>query len=255
MLDSLKLAIQFLTRIPVHLAQPPSERAIGRALLWYPLVGLLYGVVLVSVAILLDHLTPMGLSVTESFVVSALVLLLWVMLSGALHLDGLGDSADAWLGGGDRERTLAIMKDTHAGTGALVSVALVLLLKWSALQHLLLNQQYLALLLAPLWARTSVLVLFATTPYVRPNGLGASFSRYCETRELWAITVITLASIVTLFGGQGAALVLVAGGLFWCCRRLMVRRIGGTTGDTAGALIEVTEMAILVAAVFIVRMS
>ncbi|WP_426417879.1 adenosylcobinamide-GDP ribazoletransferase [Aestuariirhabdus sp. LZHN29] len=250
MLDSLKLALQFLTRIPINGIDRVSERAVGRALLWYPVVGLLYGVVLVSIAVLLDHLLPMSVSVTESFVVSALVLLIWAMLSGALHLDGLGDSADAWLGGGDRERTIAIMKDTHAGTGALVAVALVLLLKLTALQHLLLNQQYVALLIAPLWARTSMLLLFATTPYVRPTGLGGCFSSHCRGGELWGISLIVLVGCLGLFGLQAGLLLIAVTVVFWACRRLMLIRIGGTTGDTAGALIEVIETTVLVAAVF-----
>ncbi|MCL6414733.1 adenosylcobinamide-GDP ribazoletransferase [Aestuariirhabdus sp. Z084] len=252
MLDSLKVALQFLTRIPVELPEQVSERVQGRALLWYPVVGVLYGVLLVSLGIIFNHLLPMGLSVTESFVVSGLVLLVWVLLSGALHLDGLGDSADAWLGGGnDPERTLGIMKDVHAGTGALVAVFLVLMLKLLALLHLLLNEHYIALFLAPILARSSMLLLFATTPYVRKGGLGSLFLTHCRPRELWLVVAMVVVAVILFFKLKGMVLLLSALLMFYVCRRLMLKRIGGATGDTAGALLEVMELSVLMAGVFL----
>ncbi len=248
---SLKLAVQFLTRIPIRIDQQIDERAMGRALIFYPLAGVLFSVILVSIAILLQSLVPGFVSITQGFVLSAIVLAVWVFLSGALHLDGLGDSADAWLGGNNAERTLAIMKDTHAGSAAVVAIVLVLLLKFSALQHLIVDQNYIPIFLAPLWARTSMLLLFATTDYVRPKGLGAAFMRYCSKAELLGL-VLLLTVLLIFFGGKSVALLIAVSLLvFWMCRQLMLRRIGGTTGDTAGALLEVVEAVILVTAVFV----
>ncbi|MCO2182521.1 adenosylcobinamide-GDP ribazoletransferase, partial [Pseudomonas aeruginosa] len=125
-LRSLLVALQFLTRLPVRLSAMPTPEQFGRAVLCYPLVGVLIGVVLYAAARSLDG-TPLLLQ-------AALLLSLWVALSGALHLDGLADMADAWVGGlGDRERTLAIMKDPRSGPVAVVVLVLVLLLKFSAL--------------------------------------------------------------------------------------------------------------------------
>src|SRR5919108_3069538 len=97
------IAVQFLTCFPLRLEPPPSGREAGLSLLWYPAVGLLLGFLLWAAAVLLSPLArPLA---------AAVVLTLWVACTGALHLDGLADTADAWVGGrGDRERTLAIMK-------------------------------------------------------------------------------------------------------------------------------------------------
>ena len=96
------IAVQFLTRFPIRLDPPPVAREVGLSLLWYPAVGVLLGLLVWVSAILLSPLaTPLA---------AAMVLALWVSCTGALHLDGLADTADAWVGGrGDRERTLAIM--------------------------------------------------------------------------------------------------------------------------------------------------
>ncbi|MGE8455441.1 MAG: adenosylcobinamide-GDP ribazoletransferase, partial [Pseudomonas alloputida] len=159
------IALQFLSSLPVSLAGMPAPREVGRSLLYYPLVGLLFGLLLW----LASHL----LQGTPSPLHAALLLTLWVLLSGALHLDGLADSADAWLGGfGDRERTLRIMKDPRSGPIAVVTLVLVLLLKFCALWVLVGQGIGAQLLLAPLIGRAAMLGLFLCTPYVRPGGLG-----------------------------------------------------------------------------------
>ncbi|MEK1940892.1 MAG: adenosylcobinamide-GDP ribazoletransferase, partial [Pseudomonas sp.] len=118
----LLIAMQFLTSLPVRLPGMPSPEQLGRSLLWYPVVGLLIGLLLYGLDAVLNG-APVLLH-------AALILAAWVALSGALHLDGLADSADAWLGGfGDRERTLSIMKDPRSGPIAVVTLVLVLLLK------------------------------------------------------------------------------------------------------------------------------
>ncbi|MEN0108439.1 MAG: adenosylcobinamide-GDP ribazoletransferase, partial [Pseudomonas sp.] len=167
----LLIAVQFLTSLPVRLPGMPSPQELGRSLLWYPLVGLLIGVLLYALNALLAG-APLLLH-------AALLVAAWVALSGALHLDGLADSADAWLGGfGDRERTLSIMKDPRSGPIAVVTLVLVLLLKFAAVVALLEQQSASALLLAPWLARGLLPVLFMTTPYVRAGGLGQALAEH-----------------------------------------------------------------------------
>lgn len=231
------VALQFLTRIPVRL-QTPSETEIGRSLLMYPAVGLLIGAVLVA--------TDYALREVPDFVRAALLLATWVTLTGALHLDGLSDTADAFVGGrGDRQRTLAIMKDPYCGPMGATAIVLVLLVKFAALVSAI-SADPTALLLAPLLARTAVVVLFATTDYVRPAGLGRLLT-YGQTRmRLLAVSAGTIIAILLFTATTGwratAATLLVFGVLRW---RMQVR-LGGTTGDTAGAMIELIEVAVLV---------
>ncbi|MFC5697613.1 adenosylcobinamide-GDP ribazoletransferase [Pseudomonas sp. GCM10022186] len=234
----LLIALQFLTRLPVRLPGMPEPRQIGRSLLWYPLVGLLIGLFLLGVAHLLDG--------RPALLQAALLLAFWVGLSGGLHLDGLADTADAWVGGyGDRERTLEIMKDPRSGPIAVVVLVLVLLLKFAALVALLDAGQALPLLLAPWLARGLLPLLFLTTPYVRPGGLGQALAEHLPRRELpvW----LAGQGVVMLVLGWAAwiALAMALAAFAWL-RGRFVQRLGGTTGDTAGAMVELVEVVVLV---------
>ena len=232
------IALQFLTRLPISLPGMPAPAAVGRSLLSYPLVGLLLGAALL--------LAQWALQGTAPVLQAALLLILWVGLTGGLHLDGLADSADAWAGGfGDRERTLAIMQDPRSGPIAVVVLVLLLLLKFAALLTLLQAGQPLALLLAPWIARGLLPLLFFSTPYVRPGGLGALLAAHLPRVELpWWLAGHTLLLIV-LSGWTGLLALLAALLVFAGLRRLMCQRLGGTTGDTAGALVELAEAAVL----------
>jgi adenosylcobinamide-GDP ribazoletransferase len=233
------IALQFLTRLPVTLAGMPAPEQIGRSLLFYPLVGLLIGLLLLFA----QHL----LSDSAVLLQAALLLTVWVGISGGLHLDGLADSADAWVGGfGDRERTLAIMKDPRSGPIAVVVLVLLLLLKFAALVALLESGAGLLLLLVPWLARCLLPVLFLTTPYVRAGGLGQALAEHLPRQQLpWMLGANAVAML--LFGWPALLALLVAGVIFIWLRILMLKRLGGATGDTAGALLEIAECAVLLA--------
>ena len=233
----LLIALQFLTRLPVRLPGMPAPEQVGRSLLWYPLVGLLLGALLLAAQALLSQ-QPTVLQV-------ALLLTLWVALSGGLHLDGLADTADAWVGGyGDRERTLAIMKDPRSGPIAVVVLVLLLLLKFAALLVLLQAGQTLALLLAPWLGRSALPLLLRSTAYVRPGGLGVQLAEHLPRRELPRVLGLHLA-LLALTGLSGLWALLAATLVFVLWRRALLARLQGTTGDTAGALVELTEVAVL----------
>ena len=233
------IALQFLTRLPVTLAGMPAPEQIGRSLLFYPLVGLLIGLLLLFA----QHL----LSDSAVLLQAALLLTVWVGISGGLHLDGLADSADAWVGGfGDRERTLAIMKDPRSGPIAVVVLVLLLLLKFAALVALLESGSGLQLLLVPWLARCLLPLLFLTTPYVRSGGLGQALAEHLPRQQLpWMLAANAVAML--LFGWPALLALLVAGVMFIWLRILMLKRLGGATGDTAGALLEIAECAVLLA--------
>lgn len=237
-MQSFLIALQFLTSLPVRLDRMPEPQAVGRSLLYYPLVGLLLGAMLWLVGAVFEN--------ASAPLLAALLLTGWVALTGGLHLDGLADSADAWLGGfGDRERTLTIMKDPRSGPIAVVVLALLLLLKFVALWTLLAADQRLALLLAPLLGRSALLGLFLTTPYVRPGGLGQVLAEQMP-RDTSRIVLGGVVLVCLALGSSGWLALAATVGVGWLSRRAMCRRIGGTTGDTAGALLELVECAVLV---------
>ncbi|MGG2020814.1 adenosylcobinamide-GDP ribazoletransferase [Pseudomonas sp. S8] len=238
------IALQFLSSLPIRLPGMPEPQQLGRSLLFYPLVGLLFGVILWTFNLVLAG-APLLLH-------AALLLTVWVLLSGALHLDGLADSADAWLGGfGDRERTLTIMKDPRSGPIAVVTLVLVLLLKFCALLALIEQEHAVILIIVPLLGRAALLGLFLTTPYVRAGGLGQALADHLPRRAGWWVLGASALACLLIAGVKAiVALVVAFVGFVWL-RQVMMRRLGGTTGDTAGALLELLEMAVLVGVVLV----
>lgn len=233
------IAVQFLTRCPVRLTGDLEEKDLGRSLLYYPLVGLLIGGLLVACAWLLRGVAPP--------LAAALILAWWVIMTGALHLDGLADTVDAWAGGqGDPARTLVIMKDPRSGPLGVTALVLILILKFAGLVAILEADAGSLLVLPPLLGRTALPLLLLTTPYVRPGGLGATLARALPGRAALGVVLVSYA-LVALIAGAAGWLALAAAWLsFISLRQTMVKRIQGTTGDTAGALVEITEVAVLI---------
>lgn len=238
---SLAVALQFLTQIPINFTRYPNATTVGRSLLFYPLVGLLIGGLLSGLALLLS-VSSMSVGVGAAIVLSG-----WLWMSGALHMDGLADSADAWLGGhGDKVRTLAIMKDPASGPIAVVVIACILLLKWSALTQLIEQQSYVALLVAPLLARTVLVPLLLHTPYVRAGGIGEQLVHNAPMMRCTCSVVIALLLALWL---SSWLVVVTACVVLFLLRAAMLKRLQGLTGDTAGASVEVVETAVLLALV------
>ncbi|RJX77789.1 adenosylcobinamide-GDP ribazoletransferase [Pseudomonas sp. LS-2] len=234
------IALQFLSSLPIRLPGMPAPLELGRSLLFYPLVGVVFGSVLMALDLLLSG--------TPQLLHAALLLGCWALLSGGLHLDGLADSADAWLGGfGDRERTLTIMKDPLSGPIAVVTLVIVLLLKFAAIVALIDAHHSVGLLLAPVIGRAAMLGLFLNTPYVRAGGLGQALADHLPRRLGIQVLGVTTVACVLIAGWAGLWAVLSAtAGFFWL-RQLMIKRLGGSTGDTAGAMLELLEVLVLVA--------
>lgn len=247
-LSSFLIALQFLTQIPVFFKQYPDEKIIARSLVFYPMIGLLIGGIL-SLFTLLFSGIPHMLS-------AALILAIWLGLTGGLHMDGLADSADGWLGGqGDKARTLAIMKDPCSGPIAVIIIFCLLLIKWSALVALLDLQAapasstvpdyslYLALILAPLIARTQLPLLLLNTPYVRRGGIGEKLVQGAPKKQVYLSATFFL--LFALYLNTFFLLMAVALAVF-VMRKMMIQRLDGLTGDTAGASVEVIEALVLV---------
>ena len=255
----LGLALALLTTLPVGrwVASPVSPADPGRSVLWYPVVGLLIGMLLASLAWLLSGVdAPLG---------AALVVVLWVVLTGALHLDGLADCVDAWFAGHGRdapERTLAVMKDPAAGPMAVVALLLVLGLKgaaiaaiWSALWSSPASGYWWSpplvglLVVVPVLARLAAMLFMATTAYRRAQGLASALDAQLPRAAAWLVAGGGVA-FVLVCAGPAAGVIMALGALFvslgW--RALWQRRIGGYTGDVVGGLIELVEVAVLVIA-------
>jgi adenosylcobinamide-GDP ribazoletransferase len=230
------LAIQFLTRLPVPIQLEADDRQLGLSVLYYPVVGLLIGATLAILATLLTHI---ALTVQ-----AALLLSVWVIITGGLHLDGLADCADAWAGGlGNPQRSLEIMKDPAAGPVAVISLVLLLLIKWTTLTELLAKSQLTGLIITPMLGRVAILVLMLSTPYLRKQGLGSVLSQYFPKA---AAKIIILSTVLLSIYSLGFLPLLFAALLLFWIRKLAVHRLGGVTGDVYGAAVELVETSVLI---------
>ena len=237
------IALQFLTVFPIQLKQMPSKQQNGQSLLFYPIIGLGIGFVLYTIAISLSALPPMLLS--------SLILVVWIWLTGGLHIDGLADTADAWVGGfGDKERTLKIMKDPACGPIGVLSLIIVCVLKWSAIYILLEKQDIQALILFPMLGRLVPLFLFLTTDYVREKGLGFSITSHISKMASIIVACLSL-SFFAYFSWLGLGCVIISMLVLLYLRQQFIGRIGGITGDTVGASIEFIEMTAILSFVMV----
>ncbi|MCW8921006.1 MAG: adenosylcobinamide-GDP ribazoletransferase [Sedimenticola sp.] len=239
-------ALGFLTRLPIPRNEDrPSDQEQGQSMLYYPLVGLLIGLILTAVSFLLGD--------ADSLLAAAIILSVWVAITGALHIDGLADLADAWIGGlGDRERTLAIMKDPTCGPMAVATVVLLLVVKLAALATILTQGDWTILLLVPMLGRGALVASFIAMPYIRTGGLGAVMADNLPELQAKGVLLI-LPFICFLCWGWSAIWVLLGCGLvFWTMRRALLKRINGLTGDVAGAFCELIEASALVIAALVI---
>lgn len=234
-------ALQFLTVAPPFIRRLFTPRELGRAVGYYPLVGILLGAILLGASTLLAQVFPPQVN-------AALVLVLWVLLSGALHLDGFLDACDGLLGGFTPESRLNIMRDERVGAFAATGGILLLLVKFASLSALSAPgfvPQRAALLLAPALGRWGMALAIVAFPYARPQGLGREMKDHATWRQALLASVIALAAAWLAAGWWGwlaaAGAVLVTLGGAW----FTLRRIPGLTGDIYGALNELVETAVL----------
>jgi adenosylcobinamide-GDP ribazoletransferase len=226
-------ALQFITAIPAGRTQPfdaPSMSA------HFPLVGLCLGAIVAAADFA-------ALRLWSAPAAAALDVALLLVLTGAFHLDGLGDSADGLFSHRSRPEMLAIMKDSRIGIMGVAAVVCVLGVKWAGIRELDWGRTW-SLILVPGYARAGMLFGMRFLPYGRAEqGLGTEFFRRRPgLRAFWGLALLAVLSAV--LGWRG--LVLNAGFLAVTALILLYyrRRLGCITGDTLGAMTECTEAAL-----------
>ena len=234
------LAFVLMTRLPLpRLAEPIP--AIGRAAWAFPLVGLVVGAV--AAAVLLGLLS-LGLppALTAG---GALVTL--ILLTGALHEDGLADVSDGIWGGQDRARRLEIMRDSRIGSYGTLALILSVGLRWQALAVLALHPALasIAIIAIAISSRACITLALAALPAARPDGLGQSASGVDRAGVIVAL-VLGLAPVLALaiLAGSPAPLFILPfqGLALFALARLALKRLGGQTGDVLGATQQLTEV-------------
>ena len=235
-MKSFLVALQFLTTIPVRISGEITPRLMGRAVGWFSLVGVLLGGLLVGLNWGLAQVFSPGVS-------AALTLAAWVIVTGALHLDGFLDTCDGLFGGYTPESRLEIMRDERVGAFGLAGGVLLLLLKYTALVAT--PRRTVALLVAPTLARWGMTLAVILFPYARSKGLGRAMKDHAGWPQVVLATAISLAVAWFAGGWWGLAALALAGVTTLATARFVLARLPGLTGDVYGAICELVEVVIL----------
>jgi len=245
-------ALQFLLVTPAFIRRPFSPQEMGKSVGFYPLVGTLLGGILLGFDFLLSKIGVLSPSLHSSQVPTALLLALWIILTGALHVDGFLDSCDGLLGGYSPEQRLKIMRDERVGAYALVGGILLLLIKFSALGTIMVSTlPYIpiALLLTPTLGRWGIAISVVAFPYARAEGLGRDVKDNASWGQALLATLLTLLVVVLVTlqwrSWIGVIAWIAAALTTLCVAGYTLRRIPGLTGDVYGALNELVELVVL----------
>lgn len=240
-------ALRFLTIIRVPIRRSPTAEDLGGSQVFFPLVGLIIGLTLAGLSWLFRQGLPTPIAST--------LLVVWlVIITGAMHLDGLADTCDGIGGQKTSEARLAVMRDSRIGGFGAVGIVLSLLIKFASISSLSGQVLILALIIMPVISRWMMVYAIFAYPYARPSGMGRAFKETAGSQSFSLATVLTLVialGVVVWIKGINAlpaGLVIISG--VWII--IMVAAIylkgkfSGLTGDTYGAINELAEVSILI---------
>lgn len=232
-------ALRFLTIIPLPGRREASPEELGRSIVYFPLVGVIIGLILVGLNWLLGLLLPSAL-------INILLVVSLVAVSGALHLDGLVDTCDGLAGGKTVEERWRVMDDSRAGGFGIIGVCCLLLVKYVALNNVPARWLMPTLVLMPLLSRWAMVYALFAYPYAKPSGLGKVFKQGASWLRFTIATVVTLVMAVILARLAGFVIMIAIWVIVLAVATYLKGKFGGLTGDTYGAINEVTEVFVLI---------
>ncbi|MEL7175971.1 MAG: adenosylcobinamide-GDP ribazoletransferase [Pseudomonadota bacterium] len=237
-LTDIPAAVGLLTRLPVPVNAERATTRSAKAAWAYPLVGLVLALLVGVPASVLAGIVPSG-------ILAGVMLVALVVLTGALHEDGLADTADGLWGGWDAVRRLEIMKDSQIGSYGVIALVLSLLLRWLGLVAVIEAGIVLpALIAVAMLTRAGMVVVMSTLPHARDGGLSKRVGRPSASTTGIA-AVIALVAAALAIGLPALILALAVSLAVWAVAAIAKAKIGGQTGDILGATQQVSEIATL----------
>jgi len=229
------LALQFLTILPLKIKEA-SEKNMADSMMYFPAVGLFLGLMLSGLNKLLLTLNFPALTINIILVIALII------ITGGIHLDGLSDTTDAFSSGKPKEEMLAIMRDSHIGVMGTLSLISIILLKICLLSSLSAPLKTTGLLLACVLSRWSAVLSMFLFPYARRDGKAKVFMQNMNSKIFFLSTIVTVICAFAIWRLEGLVALLIIAGCVYLSGNLFSRKIGGITGDTLGATIELTEV-------------
>lgn len=231
------IALQFLTILPIKIKARLKKEDYGKALLYFPIVGFIIGAALAAIPSIFGFL--------PNLVLSAIILISSILITGGIHIDGFADTCDGLYGFNPKEKILEIMRDSRIGVMGVVGVMSLLLLKFALIANIPGNILWKSLIIMGVFSRFAQVLACALSGYARKEGKAKNFIGASGVNELLVATIltITMTLIVMKLGG----LVLIALSLLPVLLFInyVKKKISGMTGDTIGATSEIAEIAVL----------
>ena len=236
--------LQFMTRIPINIDTGFDEE-FHKTITYFPLVGLVLGVLIYLIGLVSGIFF-------DSFITSIIVTLVLVILTGGLHIDGLGDTFDAIYSYRDKERMLEIMKDSRLGTNSLLAVMFLILLKIGFIYSVINKNLFWTIIFMPVVARLGVIVMMYKTVTPRENGMGNLFIGKASTSMFTIAILYTIALILgiskLIFLASTFEVIILIGAIIILFifnnlfKKYIYKKIDGVTGDILGCTIELGEL-------------
>lgn len=241
------LMIQFLTRIPIPLRFDATNEDYGKGLIFAPLVGLLIGAILYGVNLLFTPFMQLEARI-------AIVIASYVLITGGLHIDGLGDTFDGVFSNRPRDKMLEIMRDSRIGTFGLLAIVLVLFLDFWLLRDVVNKGFIYAVIMFPMSGRIGSILSSSISSYARKGeGLGKSFIEYCGAREFITGIVFYIIPCILIGGTTGGIIAAITIASAISTTVYFTNKLGGATGDVLGAVCELNQLSFLLFINFLVK--
>jgi adenosylcobinamide-GDP ribazoletransferase len=227
--------ISFLTIIPTP---KKYSQNLEHSIIFFPLVGLLIGGILVLINFYGSYLF-------SEQIINMLILVSLVIITGGLHLDGLADTLDGFYAGKTKGDTLKIMDDVHIGAIGTIGIVLILLAKLTLINNIPKNIFNLTLLITPVIGRWAMVLSMQILKSAKENGLGNFFVKNMSLKDFTISAIITLVIVIFLFQIKGILILLIISLVVLAFSIYTAKKIGGLTGDTLGAINEISELLVL----------
>lgn len=235
-LESIVVAFQFLTRLYLPINVEWDTANLRRSVMWFGLVGAFIGAILAGAMTIFNRFDLIPA------VAAIIILLIWIFITGGMHIDGISDMADGFFSMRDKEKTLEIMKDSHVGAFGVITIVFLLLIKFEMLKEfIIIEKNVWLLILPPTIARIAAGLVLSFYETTKKSGLGYTFHS-SDPRIFWAIGFIVTLIISSILNIKS----LIFIGIAILASNLMAiwakKKIGGLNGDIYGAIVETVEV-------------
>lgn len=238
MIRSFILMLTFLTRIPIKIKGIINSSDFAKGVIFMPLVGFIIGLFMSSIFYLSNWLEPL--------VVSLLIWIFYICITGGLHLDGLADTFDGIFSNRDKDKILEIMKDSRVGTFGLIGIVIILISNIILTSYI----NLVIILITPIIGRSIALMACSISNYAKDNGLGKDLINYCGVKELiisflYPSIILGILSLLNVLSMILVFSILVTYIITFLIIKYISNKINGMTGDTIGCVIELSQCVFL----------